>query len=379
MAHFGAEFFSQLRSFTKNLDKDCHELKSKIENEEIPSCSEGRAHLILREILSDVQHFKVEVKEKVSQNKSNFTFSEVLGACERLAEHTKTQIDDLQEHLAKYGYKPLEILSVHDVRSKEENNNLNSAPDNDSLDSCQSNDEDDEEKMSTNEEPCEAKQNDEDDVMMTPVKPVTFTKMFEVTPPNTAYQSAEPCTPDQSPVPPKTTTPMINTRSWTQVNQTHNQSFDSPLPPMLNTPGLKMLGSHHHSNSIKVQGCSPVMTDDIDSSPVPPDITCTVLLKPDDLDVPKMKTLPENNIEDLKQKYTKLPQYLQNHFSINEIQHLFQEIDSYLSDYDCNSLSEEVLREVFNLGARTKAFMLILSKFDKAHMSMSNRELTFNQ
>lgn len=51
-------------------------------------------------------HLQVEVKEKVSQNKNNFTFSEVLSACERLAEHTKTQIDDLQEHLAKYGYKP---------------------------------------------------------------------------------------------------------------------------------------------------------------------------------------------------------------------------------------------------------------------------------
>lgn len=55
----GVEFFSKFRSFAATLDKDCNDLKSRIENDEVSTDSEGRSHLILREILADVQKFKV--------------------------------------------------------------------------------------------------------------------------------------------------------------------------------------------------------------------------------------------------------------------------------------------------------------------------------
>lgn len=62
MAHSGVEFFSQLRTFAATLDKDCNEIKSRIENDEVSTESEGRSHLILRETLVDVQKFKVSLQ-----------------------------------------------------------------------------------------------------------------------------------------------------------------------------------------------------------------------------------------------------------------------------------------------------------------------------
>jgi len=74
---------------------------------------------------------------------------------------------------------------------------------------------------------------------------------------------------------PATKTPMMNGK----VGKT-NGNFDSPLPPMLNTPGLKMLGSHHHGVRGALAMESPDDVSDDFNSPVPPDLTCTVLLRP---------------------------------------------------------------------------------------------------
>ena len=48
-------------------------------------------------------------EEFTEEDEKIFTtsFSEFLKNSERLAEHTKTQIEALQERLTKYGYKPL--------------------------------------------------------------------------------------------------------------------------------------------------------------------------------------------------------------------------------------------------------------------------------
>lgn len=137
-------------------------------------------------------------------------------------------------------------------------------------------------------------------MMSTPVKPVTFTPMIQATPPLSSMHTIQPITQDQSPIPPQTTTPMIQTKTQSHVNQTlpeydspllpatytpmlnrrveTGQNFDSPLPPMLKTPGLKMLGSHHHSVPNVMATQSPDVADNY--SPVPPDVTSTVLLRP---------------------------------------------------------------------------------------------------
>ncbi|KAK3735820.1 hypothetical protein QZH41_019921 [Actinostola sp. cb2023] len=424
MALCGEEFFSKFRSFASTLGKDCNELKSKIENNEISSETEGRSHLILREILADAQKFKADVDDKVSQMQDNFSFGEVLSVCERLTEHTKTQIDDLHEHLGKYGYKSpgRQLPQFDSIYANEEcNNESSSTMESDgsdvSNDKCQSNSDSNDmetDKISSNDEAnpsSHKKKIKEDDLMSTPVKPDTFTPMIQATPPTTSTQIGHPRTPDKSPVPPNTTTPMLQvkthihvdmlysppnhtppppstftpllkTNKLQRIEQTDGQCFQSPLPPMLNTPGLKMLRLPGHDSYIHGVMQSPDYMSDEFGSPTPPDITCTVLLKPEDLVVPTLATdLSPTETQDrvMEQKYQLLPMYLKNCFSIQDINNLLREINGYFKQQipESNSISEDKLRDVFNLGHTTKAFMLILDKLGRA--KVMNGEVVFTK
>lgn len=156
--------------------------------------------------------------------------------------------------------------------------------------------------------------------MSTPVKPVTFTPMIQATPPPSSTQNRPPkgiqCTPEQSPVPPQTTTPMLKAKpvlrhpddkgvlspathdtppqpmTFTPLIKTAKHAGlgqgmsssqpddDSPLPPVLYTPGIRMMGvPGQQSHGLQPTQCPLELPNDF-GTPTPPDLTCTILLKP---------------------------------------------------------------------------------------------------
>lgn len=419
------EFFDRLRRLALAVDKESNELKGLLENSEISTYDENRTCLLLRETLAQVKDCESEVSTKLEEVQHRHLFGDFISACERLTQQTKQQINDLENHLVKYGYtKPKEELpdlpappqTTGDLPLDQQDVAMESSTTyliSDQSEICHreviqsesSSDTQEDIPVETNQTELSAMKENFQDMLKSPVPPTTFTKLIEVTPERPlsiqqrVLQEKGQTTPCLTPEVPQTTTPMLKCR---QAEETiHTPTRDSsqephlpsqpvtvtpiikanerahsavnlpvspvtpplPAPPMIGTPGLKPLAPYAID--------SPLKPLSLDSLPSPPDITSVQILKPDDIILP---SVPQEDLNTKhlfvrplnEQDYEKLPLYVANHFSLNHINHLLEVLNNFLSSNTEaqveQSMLEQDLRSLLDLGAATKAFLLALAK-----------------
>ncbi|PFX31188.1 uncharacterized protein LOC111322558 [Stylophora pistillata] len=426
------EFFNRLRKLAFSVDKETNGLREALENSEISAYDENRACLLMRETLAEVKALKKEINAKVEDSPQKCTFEDFISACSRIVSRTKEQMNELEDHLVKYGYtKPIENLpDVTKVATSLPEDN-GSVPMDAAVSSEQSDSGDDAsfEKTSDTEKsiPMEMNQLDQisgadvEDILKTPEPPVTFTKMIEVTPQRSLDSKEKVLTDTEmrscsTPEAPQTNTPMIKPRLMAESTDSPNsinstpQGFlvppqpvtvtpmlkhadlaavtppglskgqeysDLPAPPIMGTPGFKTIVLREEESP--VSGLESSFS--LDSLPPPPDITSVQLLKPDDVTAPPIQSNPlAVFVRPLnEQEYSSLPVYVANQFTLESINQHLQTINGYLAGSSQVQhepvMVEQDLRDLLNLGAATKAFMLVLVKTGR--LKLTGKKIMF--
>ncbi|EDO44070.1 predicted protein [Nematostella vectensis] len=426
------EFFSRFRHFGSSLDKDCSDLKTRLEEPSEGSNNEGRCHVVLREILSDVVELKNNASNQLSKaRESSISFGEFMGACEKLATNTKENIDILENHLLKYGYKKTgELPSIDSIYEQTDGENkvdsgsdsmevenTGDSPDSDNGDTKLTEDETNGTQSPNKRQKMD---NEDDDPLKSPVRPNTLTQMIQITTSQHAAQTDSPSL--DSPLPPQTTTPMLKFKTFLRADYTHelstpeknspikpntqtpmlgkkvsqrslpsepvSESPDNvPLPPVLATPGLKVMGVAGQ----RIGNCQTVdhFDPDVLDTPTPPDLTTVVLLKPEEMSPVPMAsyddttTSQEQRMNDAlndwmispvsSSEHAALPSYIRNQFTIDGLNYLLSKIGQHLAMQKQAGLpldlTEQELYQDFGLGSKTKAFQLLLGKLNRAKLS----------
>ncbi|RMX39613.1 hypothetical protein pdam_00004007, partial [Pocillopora damicornis] len=274
--------------------------------------------------------------------------------------------------------------------------------------------------METNQSDQISSKDNVEDILKTPEPPVTFTKMIEVTPQRSHDTKDKVLTDTEmmscsTPEAPQTNTPMIkprllaeSTESPISINSTP-QGFlvppqpitvtpmlkhadlvavtppglskgkehpDLPAPPIMGTPGFKTI--------VPTGEESPVvgleLSFSLDSLPPPPDITSVQLLKPDDIAAPIQSNHLAVFVQPLsEQEYSSLPVYVANQFTLECINQHLHTINGFLAGGNQVRhepvMVEQDLRDLLNLGAATKAFMLVLVKTGR--LKLTGKKIMF--
>ena len=98
--HF--EVFDKLRDLGRSLDKISSTLPGDGDAEDT---NKARACLQLKALLSEAKDFKEETNKGIADAKSRHNLDSVLALCEKQACKIREDIENLEDHLAKYGYK----------------------------------------------------------------------------------------------------------------------------------------------------------------------------------------------------------------------------------------------------------------------------------
>lgn len=332
----------------------------------------------------------------------------------------KEDIENLEDHLTKYGYKKpteklpeiqMDSLDDSDVDASGKSSCSSGSPQNNSDKENQPKDIEITTEEDHNQESTPEPEVAEIDFLLTPVRPTTFTKFIQnparpgpqtediatlsldfkeplppVTttpmmksgkdhPKNTNIDSPDSST--ELPVQPLTTTPMLKNfdESPTGEPQMSNQSLadDFPTPPVFTTPGLQRYGSRRHG---EIMAEHNILLE----TPPPPSFTSINLLNPDDIcSLPKSTTsavesqpcsglvkeevtLPAINQE----AFLQLPLCLQRQFSLEQVNHFIRKTANFLSTKsgDNRSLTDEELVSFLELGPMTRTFTLVMIKLN---------------
>ncbi|XP_068697970.1 spindle and kinetochore-associated protein 3-like [Montipora foliosa] len=342
------DFFNRLRKLAVTVDKESNELKGLLENSGVSAYNESRACLLLRETLAEVKDCQREVSTKLEDIQHRTLFGDFISACGRLTRQTKQHIDELENHLEKYGYiKPKEKLPDLSLPSPKPAQTI--LPDQQDIametstteltSSTEKSDISDREVIQLGNNPdiqpeipmekihteCSDMKENLQDVLKSPVPPATFTKLIEVTPQRPLgttqkeLQEKGQLTPCLTPEVPQTTTPMIKSRQAKEATDTPTQDSltqqptNLPQQPLTATPMIKADGKTHSVKNLPVSpetpplpalpiistpGLKPLAPFGVDSPskpesplcldslPSPPDITSVQILKPDDITLP---------------------------------------------------------------------------------------------
>ena len=411
-SHF--EVFDKLRDLGRSLDKISSTLPA---DGDAVDTNKARACLQLKALLTEAKNFKEETNKGIADAKSCHNLDSVLTLCEKQASKIREDIENLEDHLAKYGYKrpsaKLPEVSVDSSEEFEDENGHSSkseSPQSSSSDKENHSPRPKHEAMAGNvkfqDELTEESQSEEVDLLATPVRPTTVTKFIhnfnpkeenpsshqpfkEPLPPvtTTPLLRSEPkifgfSTPEslESPVQPATQTPMIKaqTNFHTPGSVTEDSPVDDfPTPPTFATPGLRCDGTRGgvdvNTNASCIEATAyydPLRT------PPPPSLTSVSRLNPDDLEPAKLE--PPAQLEQLNkrtcqfpninyQTFQSLPQSVQKQFSFEQINLLIRQTDTFLNTREQGNrmrVTDEELMSELQIGPFTRAFALAMLKLE---------------